>query len=56
MLFVFNFQRLIIPENKDRWIDWITPFVQRSPIPVVEVYDFLWWCSYGLKYQHDLNR
>ena len=49
-------QSLISSTNKQRWIDWITPFVQKSPIPIVHVYDFLWWCSYGLKYQHDLNR
>ena len=53
---ILHLQRLILQENKQRWIQWITPFVQKSPIPIVQVYDFLWWCSYGLKYQHDLNR
>ena len=43
-------------EAKEYWVRWITPFVSKCPIKVKTVFDFLWWCSYALKYQHDLNR
>ena len=50
------FKGLLIPKAKSAWLQWIKPFVAKSPVPVVTVFDFLWWCSYALKYQHDLNR
>ena len=50
------FKGLLSPEAKPNWLKWITPFVTKCPISVKTVFDFLWWCSYALKYQHDLNR
>ena len=50
------YKGLLSEPAKAHWIQWIQPFVDKSPIPVVTVFDFLWWCSYGFKYQHDLNR
>lgn len=50
------YKGLLGEQAKPHWIQWIQPFVDKSPIPVVTVFDFLWWCSYGFKYQHDLNR
>ena len=50
------YKGLLSEPAKTHWIQWIQPFVEKSPIPVVTVFDFLWWCSYGFKYQHDLNR
>ena len=50
------YKGLLSEAAKTPWIQWIQPFVDKSPIPVVTVFDFLWWCSYGFKYQHDLNR
>ena len=50
------FKGLLTDRAKRHWLNWIKPFVDASPIRVVTVFDFLWWCSYGLKYQHDLNR
>ena len=47
------FKGLLSPKAKSAWLQWIKPFVAKSPIPVVTVFDFLWWCSYALKYQHD---
>lgn len=38
------------------WLNWIRPFVARSPVPVVTVFDFLWWVTYACKYSHDLLR
>ena len=50
------FKGLLSPQAKDHWLEWIKPFVAKCPIFVKTVFDFLWWCSYALKYQHDLNR
>ena len=50
------YKGLLSEAAKYHWIQWIDPFVKASPVPVSTVYDFLWWCSFGLKYQHDLNR
>ena len=50
------YKGLLGEQAKPHWIQWIQPFVDKSPIPVVTVFDFLWWCSFGFKYQHDLNR
>ena len=50
------FKGLLSEQAKPYWLEWIKPFVAASPIHVQTVFDFLWWCSYGLKYQHDLNR
>ena len=50
------YKGLLSEEATEYWLQWIEPFVAKSPIPVLTVFDFLWWCSYGLKYQHDLNR
>ena len=47
---------LLSPEATAHWLEWIEPFVAKSPLPVRTLFDFLWWCSYGLKYQHDINR
>jgi len=38
------------------WRRWITPFLVRSPVAVQTVFDFLWWTSFALKWQHDLMR
>lgn len=38
------------------WLAWMEPFVQASPIPIITVFDWLWWVTYALKYQHDLMR
>ena len=38
------------------WRWWIRPFVDKCPIPCKTVFDFLWWGSFALKYQHDLTR
>jgi len=45
-----------LQDLKQNWIDWITPFVQASPVPILNTFDFFWWVTYGLKYQHDLLR
>ena len=50
------FKGLLSPGAKDHWLEWIKAFVAKCPILVNTVFDFLWWCSYALKYQHDLNR
>ena len=50
------YKGLLSEPAKTSWIQWIQPFVDKSPIPVVTVFDFLWWCSYGFQYQHNLNR
>jgi hypothetical protein len=47
---------LLADTARQHWLQWIEPFLAKSPIPVKTVFDFLWWCSFGLKYQHDLNR
>ena len=38
------------------WLEWIQPFVNKCPIPCQTTFDFLWWGSFALKYQHDLTR
>ena len=43
-------------EAKPYWVYWIQPFLDKSQIPVTIVFDFLWWCSFGLVYQHNLQR
>ena len=40
----------------EAWLEWIRPWVKKSPIPVKNVYDFCWWVSFGLKWQHDMVR
>merc|ERR1712190_687721 len=49
-----NIQRKI-PEE-DEWVGWMTPFVSAAPIPIVTVFDWLWWITYACKYQHDVLR
>ena len=44
------FKGLLSPRAKNAWLQWIKPFLAKSPVPVVTVFDFLWWCSYALKY------
>ena len=43
-------------QAKPYWVYWIQPFLDKSPIPVTTVFDFLWWCSFGLVYQHNIHR
>ena len=49
----------LLPSTKkahEEWLKWIEPFALKSPIPILSVFDFFWWGSFALKYQHDLNR
>ena len=41
---------------KEDWLLWMDPFVSAAPIPIVSVFDWLWWVTYACKYQHDLMR
>merc|ERR1712151_670952 len=44
-----------MPEEH-QWVEWMRPFVEASPIPIITVFDWLWWVTYACKYQHDLLR
>ncbi|CAB9526734.1 Carboxy-S-adenosyl-L-methionine synthase [Seminavis robusta] len=33
------------------WDEWIRPQLEQSPIPIVTLYDFLWWLNYSAKWQ-----
>jgi hypothetical protein len=38
------------------WLRWMEPFIQASPVPIVNTFDWMWWVTYCCKYQHDLLR
>jgi histone H3 len=38
------------------WVGWITPQINKSPIPVRTMFDWWWWITYSLKYNHDVHR
>eukprot|EP00658_Telonema_sp_P-2_P078923 TRINITY_DN750_c0_g1_i7.p2 TRINITY_DN750_c0_g1~~TRINITY_DN750_c0_g1_i7.p2 ORF type:complete len:236 (-),score=44.39 TRINITY_DN750_c0_g1_i7:531-1238(-) len=42
-------------EERD-WLAWISPQVGKAPIPIVDLFDWLWWMTYSCKFQHDLMR
>lgn len=45
-----------LKKEEQEWVQWMMPFVNQSPVPVVSTYDWLWWVTYACKYQHDLMR
>jgi len=42
--------------REERWLQWIRPFIDKSPIPIETVFDFCWWVVFALKWQHDMVR
>jgi hypothetical protein len=38
------------------WVRWITPQINKSPIPVRTMFDWWWWIAYSFKYNHDVHR
>ena len=32
-------------------IDYLNPLVARAPVPVISLYDYLWWLNFSLKWQ-----
>eukprot|EP01026_Neomeris_dumetosa_P006061 TRINITY_DN1188_c0_g1_i12.p1 TRINITY_DN1188_c0_g1~~TRINITY_DN1188_c0_g1_i12.p1 ORF type:complete len:594 (+),score=35.63 TRINITY_DN1188_c0_g1_i12:126-1907(+) len=34
------------------WVQWIFPQVVKSPIPILTVFDFLWWINFSMKWQN----
>ena len=45
---VLSTKRVYSSKADVAWCKWIQPFVDRSPVPVVTAFDFLWWMTYGL--------
>merc|ERR1719324_515391 len=41
------------PEHEARWLDWIRPLIEKSPVPIVTLYDWHWWIGYACKLQGD---
>ncbi|MEL6842863.1 MAG: hypothetical protein AAFP02_06570, partial [Bacteroidota bacterium] len=33
-------------------IEYLRPQIAQSPVPIVSLYDFLWWMNFSLKWQH----
>lgn len=51
--------RFCLPPGKEEertWLAWVKPWVDKSPIPVNDVFDFGWWVSFSLKWQYDCLR
>lgn len=44
--------RVIPASAMQDWLRWIEPQVQKAPIPIVTVFDMLWWLNYSMKWQH----
>lgn len=43
-------------EAEAAWCRFVSPWLDKSPVPIKTVFDFFWWCSFTLKWQHDLLR
>lgn len=37
---------------KGKWVEWMEQQTSRAPIPIVSVFDYLWWISFSMKWQH----
>eukprot|EP01025_Chloroclados_australasicus_P031623 TRINITY_DN3196_c0_g1_i7.p1 TRINITY_DN3196_c0_g1~~TRINITY_DN3196_c0_g1_i7.p1 ORF type:complete len:581 (+),score=35.99 TRINITY_DN3196_c0_g1_i7:85-1743(+) len=33
------------------WVEWMSPQVQKCPIPIVNMFDYLWWINFSMKWQ-----
>jgi len=42
---------IVRPADKDAWLMWFEPFLQRSPVPIVTTFDLLWWLNIACKWQ-----
>merc|ERR1712070_416999 len=38
------------------WLAWMMPQVNMAPIPIVTLFDWLWWIVYSCKFQFDITR
>merc|ERR1719444_74928 len=47
---------LVGAEEEQKWLEWVRPWIEKAPIPVRTVYDFVWWVSTSLKWQYDCMR
>mmetsp|Transcript_45650 Transcript_45650/g.108698 ORF Transcript_45650/g.108698 Transcript_45650/m.108698 type:complete len:546 (+) Transcript_45650:75-1712(+) len=43
-------------EAKRLWLAWAEPQAAKAPIPIVSLFDWLWWITYSCKFQFDLTR
>ncbi len=39
-------------ESVDAIISYLTPQIERSPVKIKTLFDFLWWMNFSLKWQH----
>lgn len=43
----------VLPDcAKEAWLDWITPQVEKSPVPIVTAMDMFWWINFSLRWQN----
>ena len=35
------------------WLDWVSAQVDKSPVPIITLYDWIWWMGFSMKFQSD---
>ncbi|CAK9113172.1 Myb-like domain-containing protein [Durusdinium trenchii] len=42
---------VVRPDQKERWLAWFLPFVDRCPVKISTTFDLLWWLNLACKWQ-----
>lgn len=44
--------RAIPVAARGKWLEWMEKQTNQAPVPIVSVFDYLWWISFSMKWQH----
>lgn len=52
--FLFGFTlegQMMFGRDAERTLQWLKPMIAKSPIPISNAFDFLWWINFNMKWQ-----